>query len=57
MHPSGFPAVVEAIRGFLEDQPTAEAEDITEELGYAGVTVKAGSWKGLRTDVRRATVS
>ena len=49
--------MVEAIRGFLEDQPTAEAEDITEELGYAGVTVKAGSWKGLRTDVRRATVS
>jgi hypothetical protein len=37
----GFPAVVEAIRGFLGDQPDAEAEDITEELGYAPVTVRA----------------
>ena len=37
----GFPGVIEAIRAFLEDQPDAEPQDISEELGYADVTARA----------------
>jgi hypothetical protein len=37
----GFPGVVAAIRRHLEDQPDAEPQDITEELGYAPATVRA----------------
>jgi hypothetical protein len=37
----GFSGVVQAVRAFLEDQPDAEPQDISAELGYADVTVTA----------------
>jgi hypothetical protein len=37
----GFSGVVQAVRALLEDQPDAEPQDISAELGYADVTVTA----------------